>query len=342
MSHESLQPGHEVNESAGDACALSVVVPVFNEEEVLPEFHARLQAVLAGMTDRVEVIYVDDGSKDGTGEMIKKLHELESNVTAIRFSRNFGKEAAMSAGLQMSRGEAVILIDSDLQDPPELIPQMMEAWRMGADVVNMRRRDREGETVTKKVTSFLFYRVLNRMSEVSITEDVGDFRLLSRRVVDALNRLPERTRFMKGLFAWVGFRQVIQEYDRDPRAAGVTKWRYWRLWNFALEGITSFSTVPLRVASYVGFLCAASAFLFGLFFIAKTFFYGDPVKGFPTLILTILFLGGMQLMALGVIGEYLGRLFIEGKQRPLYLLDEYLPAKHLPPLAPEASSPEKR
>lgn len=329
MSVDSRNVSHRGKAWGGTPRTLSVVVPVFNEEEVLPEFHRRLQAVLCTLSEAFEIVYVDDGSQDGTADILRTFHALEGHVTVVRFSRNFGKEAAMTAGLQTASGEAVILIDADLQDPPEEIPAMVTAWLQGADLVNMRRRHRN-ESAVKKLTAHFFYRTLNRLSDVPIPEDVGDFRLLSRRVVDALNHLPERTRFMKGLFAWVGYRQVTLEYDKDARAAGYSKWRYWKLWNFALEGITSFSTVPLKIASYAGFLCAASAFVYALYFFIKTYFVGDPVRGFPTLILTILFLGGLQLMGMGVIGEYLSRMFTESKRRPLFLLDEFLPARQRP------------
>jgi glycosyltransferase involved in cell wall biosynthesis len=220
-----------------------------------------------------------------------------------------------------------VVIDADLQDPPELIPQMLATWRGGADMVNMRRRSREGETWFKKATARAFYRVINRLAEVDIPSNVGDFRLLSRRAVDSLNRLPERNRFMKGLFAWIGYAQVTVEYDRHPRAAGYTKWHYRKLWNFALEGITGFSVAPLKVATYVGFVCSAGAFLYALRFLIKALTVGDPVAGFPTLIVSILGLGGLQLMATGILGEYIGRLFIESKQRPLFLIDEYAPSR---------------
>ena len=307
-------------------CTLSVVVPVFNEQEALPAFHRRLVAALATVEGGSEVVYVDDGSTDATPRVLRELQVIEPAVAIARFSRNFGKEAALSAGLRLANGAAVIVIDADLQDPPELIPQMLQAWRDGADVVNMRRRSRKGETWLKKLTAHGFYRVMNRLSEVPIPQDVGDFRLLSRRVVDALNLLPERNRFMKGLFAWVGFRQTTIEYDRQPRVAGTTKWRYGKLWFFALEGITSFSVAPLKLASYAGFASALGAFLYALSFLIQTLLVGEPVRGFPTLIVTILLLGGLQLMATGILGEYLGRLFIETKRRPLYLLDDYRPA----------------
>ena len=312
--------------SSSAPCALSIIVPCYNEEDVLPIFHARLVAALAGLEDAWEVLYVNDGSKDGTLRILKALQSSSSCTGFAALSRNFGKEAAMSAGLRLARGDAVILIDADLQDPPELIPEMMQAWRQGVDVVNMKRRSRQGETWFKKASAHWFYRVINGLSEVPIPENVGDFRLLSRRAVESLNLLPERNRFMKGLFAWIGYRQVTIEYDRHARAAGETKWPYLKLLNFAIEGITGFSVVPLRLASYAGFLTAASAFIYALVLLVKTLTIGDSVKGFPTLILTILILGGLQLMAMGIIGEYLGRLFMESKNRPLYLLDEHTPA----------------
>ena len=267
---------------------------------------------------------MNDGSKDGTLHILKELQRTNPAVGVAALSRNFGKEAAMSAGLKLARGDAVILIDADLQDPPELIGEMVRVWQQGADVVNMKRSSRQGETWFKKASAAWFYKVINWLSEVHIPENVGDFRLLSRRAVDALNQLPESNRFMKGLFAWIGYKQVVVEYVRHPRAAGETKWPYFKLLNFAIEGITGFSVVPLRLASYAGFLTAFSAFVYALFLLVKTLTIGDSVKGFPTLILTILILGGLQLMAMGIIGEYLGRLFMESKRRPLFLIDEYI------------------
>ena len=309
------------------SCLLSVIVPAYNEEEVLPIFHGRLVAALANIKElagRWEVVYVNDVSKDGTLHILKELQRTNPAVGVAALSRNFGKEAAMSAGLKLARGDAVILIDADLQDPPELIGEMVRVWQQGADVVNMKRSSRQGETWFKKASAAWFYKVINWLSEVHIPENVGDFRLLSRRAVDALNQLPESNRFMKGLFAWIGYKQVVVEYVRHPRAAGETKWPYFKLLNFAIEGITGFSVVPLRLASYAGFLTAFSAFVYALFLLVKTLTIGDSVKGFPTLILTILILGGLQLMAMGIIGEYLGRLFMESKRRPLFLIDEYI------------------
>ena len=321
-----------------DSCLLSVIVPAYNEEEVLPIFHARLVAALANVREldgRWEVIYVNDGSKDGTLRILKQLQLTDPAIGVAALSRNFGKEAAMSAGLKLACGDAVILIDADLQDPPELIGEMVRVWQKGADVVNMKRSSRQGETWFKKASAAWFYKVINWLSEVHIPENVGDFRLLSRRAVDALNQLPERNRFMKGLFAWIGYKQVVVEYDRHPRAAGETKWPYLKLLNFAIEGITGFSVVPLRLASYAGFLTALSAFIYALFLLVKTLMIGDSVRGFPTLILTILILGGLQLMAMGIIGEYLGRLFMESKRRPLFLIDEYVAPQAVASVAAE-------
>jgi polyisoprenyl-phosphate glycosyltransferase len=316
------------------AGSVSVVIPVFNEEAVLAEFHRRLAAVLDRLAEPVEIVYVNDGSDDGTMLLLAALHDADPRVAVVDLSRNFGKEVAMSAGLDHANGDAVIVIDADLQDPPELIPEMIRAWHEGHDVVLMRRRSRAQESWFKKATARAFYRAIGRIGTVDIPENVGDFLLLSHRAVTALRRFPERSRFMKGLFAWIGFPCREIEYDRDGRYAGETKWNYWRLWNFALEGITSFSVVPLKAASYIGFATALVAFAYGGYFVVKTLAFGDPVRGFPTLVAVVLFLGGLQLMALGIIGEYLARMFIEVKQRPLYLVQRRLPpSRPLPPVA---------
>jgi glycosyltransferase involved in cell wall biosynthesis len=312
------QPAH--SSSTEPKAMLSVVVPVFNEAEVIVDFHRRLAAVLDGLAIAFEVLYVNDGSSDASMPLLREFCAADARVVLLDFSRNFGKEIAMTAGLDHADGDAVIVIDSDLQDPPELIPDMLREWQAGADVVMMRRRSREGETWFKKVTANLFYRVIGSIGELRIPADVGDFRLLSRRAVEALRALPERTRFMKGLFAWVGFRQVTLDYRRDARFAGQTKWNYWRLWNLALEGITSFSSAPLKLASYVGLAAAVYALGAGVYVFGKALLFGDPVAGYPSLMVTVLFLGGVQLIALGIIGEYLARMFVEVKARPLYLL----------------------
>jgi polyisoprenyl-phosphate glycosyltransferase len=306
--------------------ALSIVVPVFNEEVVLAEFHRRLAAVLDTLGLRVEVIYVDDGSSDGSSCLIEQLHASDPRVALLELSRNFGKEIAMSAGLDEAHGDAVVVIDADLQDPPERIPDMVAEWQRGCDIVLMRRMSRMSDGWLKRRTAHAFYGAMARIGSIRIPEDVGDFRLLSRRAVDALRSFPERSRFMKGLFAWIGYPTRSLEYDRAPRHSGTSKWSYWRLWNFAIEGITSFSAVPLKIASYVGCTAALLAFAYGVYVVAKTLMFGDPVRGYPTLITIVLLLGGLQLMALGIIGEYLARMFVEVKRRPLYLVQRRVEA----------------
>jgi glycosyltransferase involved in cell wall biosynthesis len=274
-----------------------------------------------------EIVFVNDGSKDNTLAAMYQWHEADPRVAVIDLSRNFGKEIAMSAGLDHAKGDAVIVIDADLQDPPELIPELVKQWEGGVDNVYAKRTVREGETILKKKTASWFYRLIQHVGHVRIPEDTGDFRLLSRRAVDSLSELREQHRFMKGLFTWIGYPSKAVPYRRDPRGAGASKWNYWKLWNLAIEGITSFSIVPLKIATYVGLTTAVIAFIYGFTVIYKTLVYGDPVRGFPTLMVVILFLGGVQLMSLGIIGEYLGRMFDETKRRPLYFLNRYLPAR---------------
>lgn len=306
---------------------LTVVVPAYNESEGLRAFHARLTAVFNTLDLECAVLYVDDGSGDDTYAIMRDLAASDARVATLRLSRNFGKELALTAGLDHAEADAVVVIDADLQDPPELIPTFVEHWRDGFDVVYGTRASRAGETRFKKFTASTFYRVIGRLSDTPVPRDTGDFRLLSRRALDALKQVRERQRFMKGLFTWVGFRQKAVIYARDERFAGATKWNYWKLWNFAIDGITSFSGAPLKVATYAGIGVALLAFLFGMWIIGKALLLGDPVKGYPSIMVAVLFLGGVQLMALGVIGEYLGRLYVEAKQRPLYLVDEYLPPR---------------
>lgn len=305
---------------------LSIVVPVYNEEAVLPEFHRRLSAVLRELPMRTEVIYVNDGSRDRTLSIIRELRAVDDHITVLDLSRNFGKEAAMTAGFDHAKGDAVVVIDADLQDPPELIPDLIEKWRAGYDMVYAQRSEREGESALKKLTAYAFYRIIQKFSRVHIPEDTGDFRLLSRRAVDALNSLREQHRFMKGLFAWIGFPHTAIRYRRDPRFAGTSKFNFWKLWNFALEGITSFTIAPLKIATYVGTLIAFFAFVYSGFVIYKTIRFGDPVAGYPSLMVVITFLGGVQLAFIGVLGEYIGRMFNETKRRPLYFLNCYEPA----------------
>ena len=306
---------------------LTVVVPAYNESEGLRAFHERLSAVFAEMGDLdCSVLYVDDGSRDDTWDIMCELRSADPRVAVLKLSRNFGKELALTAGLDHATADAVVVIDADLQDPPELIPQFVAEWRDGYDMVYGTRASRAGETAFKKWTAATFYRVIGSLSQTPIPHDTGDFRLLSRRALDALKGVRERQRFMKGLFTWVGFRQKSVVYARDARFAGETKWNYWKLWNFAIDGITSFSSSPLKLATYVGLLTAVFSFVFAVWVTVKALLWGDAVQGYPSLMVVVLFLGGMQLMALGVIGEYLGRLYVEAKQRPLYLIDTFEPA----------------
>lgn len=304
------------------AQTLAVVIPAHNEAEVISTFHARLAAVLDAVPARSTVVYVDDGSTDATWSCVESLATVDRRVVGLRLSRNFGKEAALTAGLDTADADAVVVIDADLQDPPELIPALLARLDDGFDVVYGSRASRAGETLVKRATSAAFYRVMDRLSHVPVPRDTGDFRVMSRRAVDAVRELRERQRFMKGVFAWIGYRQTALVYDRDPREAGETKWNYWRLTNLAIEGITSFSTAPLRLASWMGALTAFAAFAYAIWIFIKASIWGDPVHGYPTLMVVILFLGGAQLLALGVIGEYIGRSYMESKNRPLYFIQE--------------------
>ena len=306
---------------------LSVVVPVYNEFPVLGEFHQRISKVMSATGIDYEIIYVDDGSTDESAVLLIRLRDDDPAVAVIELSRNFGKEVALSAGLDNASGDAVIIIDADLQDPPELIDEFLREWRNGYDIVYGRRTDREGESWLKITTAKWFYRIINRLSDVEIPRDSGDFRLISRRALDALVSLRETHRYMKGLYAWVGFPQKEVPYLRQARAAGETKWNYWRLWNFALEGITSFSDVPLKMSTYLGVLTSSAAFVYGLYFLVRTIFLGNPVPGYPSLILVVLFLGGVQLICLGIIGEYLARTYNESKSRALYFVKGYHPSR---------------
>jgi len=308
---------------------LTVIAPAYNEAGIVATFHARLTAVLDGLDDvTAEVLYVDDGSSDGTARALHALADADPRVAVLELSRNFGKEAAMSAGLDHAQGDWVVVIDTDLQDPPELIPALLQKAAEGYDTVYARRRLRHGETWLKRRSAQAFYRVLGRLSgRVAIPPDTGDFRLMSGRVVEALKTLREQHRFMKGIFAWVGFPAAPLDYEREPRAAGQTSFSYWRLWNFALEGITSYSTAPLRLATYFGLAVALAAFVAGLWIVAKTLIWGDPVRGYPSLMVTVLLLGGVQLVFIGILGEYLGRVFGESKQRPLYFVQGFRAAR---------------
>ena len=309
---------------------LTVVVAAHNEAEALPVLHPRIAAVLdqlvreSGVDGRL--LYVDDGSSDGTWPVLQRIAAGDPRVALLRLSRNFGKEAALTAGLDRIDDGAALILDADGQDPPELIPQFVAKWREGFDDVHGTRREREGEGWLKKATAHGFYRVIGRLSKTPVPRDTGDFRLLSPRALAALRQLRERHRFMKGLFGWIGFNQIAISYDRGARVAGDSKFNFWRLWNFAIEGITSFSTAPLRLATYVGVATALLAFVYALWIVFKALLWGDPVAGWPTTMAVILLLGGIQLISLGMIGEYLGRLYDEAKQRPLYLVDSWQPA----------------
>jgi glycosyltransferase involved in cell wall biosynthesis len=325
VSMERLDDSHMASTTSGNL-KLSVVVPVYNEAEGLHEFHRRVSIVLESLPYKAEVIYVKDGSTDESIMIIKELRMSDPRVAIVDLSRNFGKEIAMTAGIDHACGDAVVVIDADLQDPPELIPKLTAEWQQGFDVVYAQRMGREGESSLKKVTAYAFYRVIQNVSRVAIPEDTGDFRLLSRRAVCALVQLREQHRFMKGLFAWIGFPQKKVPYSRLPRYAGKTKWNYWKLWNFALEGITSFTIAPLKMATYLGLVVAFSALVYAGVIVFKTLVYGNPVAGYPSLMVTILFLGGVQLIGIGIVGEYIGRMFNETKGRPLYFLKTHEPS----------------
>ena len=299
---------------------LSVVVPFHDEQENVGALHDRLCAVLDAEGLTWELVCVNDGSRDATLAALIRLARTDERVRVYDLSRNFGKEAALTAGLDQARGLVVVPLDADLQDPPELIPALIAKWREGFDVVNAVRAAREGEGWLKRMSAHWFYRVMNRLSAIEIPRDTGDFRLLSRAALEALRQMPERRRFMKGMFVWVGFPTASVTYRRAGRHAGRTSWNYWRLWNFALEGITSFSQVPLRIASYLGMAVALLSLLYATFLIVRTMLFGNMVSGYPSLMVAILFLGGTQLIALGVIGEYIGRIYEESKHRPIYII----------------------
>ena len=301
---------------------ISVVVPLYNEELNIDYLFERLLSVLSHLDMRYEIVCVNDGSKDNTIGCLIEHHHQNPRIKVVNLSRNYGKEIALSAGLDYANGNAVIPIDADLQDPPELIAELVEKWREGYDVVYATRRSRQGESWVKRFTANIFYRTIDGLSQVPIPRNTGDFRLLDRRVVDALKQMPERTRFMKGLFAWVGFKQTSVIYDRPSRYKGKTKWNYWKLWNFAIDGITSFSFLPLKVWSYVGLLVAIPSFFYASYLVIRTLIYGIDFPGYASIMVAVLFLGGVQLVSLGVLGEYLGRVYEEVKGRPLYLVRE--------------------
>lgn len=304
---------------------ISIIIPCYNEQEVIKTCHEHVLEGMAGLPFDFEIIYINDGSRDQTLNILKEINAEDKRARVLNFSRNFGKEAAMTAGLDHARGDALIILDADLQDPPSLIPELVKIWKEeNADVVYGQRVEREGETWFKKMTASGFYKIINHISAVEIPRNTGDFRLMNRRAVEALKKLREHHRFMKGLFAWIGYKQVALQYNRAPRAAGTTKWNYWKLSNFAMEGITSFSIVPLRIATLAGFLISLFAFGYGGFIIFKTLMFGRDLPGYPSLMVMITFLSGIQLLTIGILGEYIGRIFGETKNRPLYFIEEEL------------------
>lgn len=301
---------------------ISVVIPFYNEEKNVDQLFQRLIEVLDKLKTTYEIICVNDGSQDDTLNCLVKYHQTQPQIKVINLSRNFGKELALTAGIDFANGEAIIPIDADLQDPPELIEQLITKWREGYDVVYATRNSRQGESWLKRFTAHYFYKTIGKMSPISLPHNTGDFRLLDRKVVEALKQMPERTRFMKGLFTWVGFKQTSILFERHPRFQGNTTWNYWKLWNFALDGITSFTSLPLKVWSYIGLSVSLISLLYASFLIIRTLILGIDVPGYASLMVAILFLGGIQLITLGIIGEYLGRVYEEVKGRPLYFVRE--------------------
>ena len=302
--------------------SLSVVVPIYNEASSLEKFFAAVIPALSGVTENFEIICINDGSTDSSLSLLQRLHRAEPRIKVVDLTRNFGKELALTAGLDAATGDAVIPMDADLQDPPELIPKLVERWLEGFDMVVAVRDDRRSDSWIKRNAANMFYRVIGRIGEVPVPSNAGDFRLIDRTVVEVLKRLPERNRFMKGIFAWVGFRQAVVTYARPPRAAGESKWGYWKLWNLALEGIFSMTTMPLRVWTYFGVGVALLAGCYMVFIVVRTLLYGVDVAGYPSLIVAILFFSGINMVGLGILGEYVGRIFVEVKQRPLYLIND--------------------
>jgi len=319
-------PDGKTPAAASRKIGLSLVVPILNESETVGPFLDRVVPIVAEIMDRqggnlgYEIIFVDDGSTDDSVQQLIRRRDDNDAIKIVSLSRNFGKDVALTAGLEHARGAAVVPLDVDLQDPPEAIPTLYAKWLEGFDVVYGTRVDRNSDSAAKRTTAGLFYRVFNRIADTKIPSNAGDFRLLDRRVVEALNQLSERNRFMKGLYAWVGFRQTSVDIVRNARVAGSSKWRYWRLWNFALDGITAFSTMPLRVWSYVGGVIAALSFAYALFLILRTLVFGADVPGYASIMVAVLFMGGINLTTLGIIGEYLGRTYTEVKRRPLYIV----------------------
>lgn len=303
---------------------VSILVPAYNEEEVLYMLYERVSTLMNSMQQYdFEILLVNDGSKDKTFSIMKDLRKKDKRICYLNLSRNYGKETAMIAGLDYIKGDCVIIIDADLQDPPELIPDMLKFWEEGYDDVYAKRKSRKGETWLKKFTSKMYYRTLQSVTKIEIQKDTGDFRLLDRRCVEALKKLRESERYTKGLYSWIGYNKKEILYDRDPRAAGKTKWNYGKLINLSIDGLTSFTTAPLRWAAFLGVIVSLIAFIYMLIIILRTIICGVDVPGYASTMVVILFLGGLQLISLGIIGEYLGRAFYESKGRPLYFIDCY-------------------
>lgn len=303
---------------------VSLIIPVYNEEAAVPIFLDTVRPLLAAEKYAFELLFVNDGSGDGTLDFLLAAREQDPRIKIVNFSRNFGKELALAAGFQAASGDAVIPMDVDLQDPPELITQFLRQWEAGYDVVIGVRKHRTSDTIFKRRSAALFYKFFNYLCGNRLVPNAGDYRLMNRASLDALNSLTERVRFTKGLYAWIGFQQTVVPYDRPPRVAGTSKWNAWKLWNFALDGITSFSTLPLRIWSYVGFVVALIGFLYAIFLVMRTLIFGADLPGYPSQMVVLLVLGGLILMSLGIIGEYLGRVFEESKGRPQYLVRSYI------------------
>ena len=309
---------------------LSIIVPCYNESEVVEKFFSAMvgnNGILNNLGLNCELVFINDGSKDNTLELLKAQKEIYSNksnldIKIVNLSRNFGKEAAMSAGFSVASGEAIVPMDADLQHPASLIPKFVELWRQGYDVVLAKRVNRQDESALKRFCSSIFYKLNNKISEIEIPQNVGDFRLFTKKVLNAINSLPENQRFMKGIFAWVGFRSITIEYEEQERIAGSSKFNGWKLWNFALQGITGFGTLPLRIWTYIGFIVSFLAFIYASFLILRTLIMGIDLPGYASLVVIILFLGGLQLMGVGILGEYVGRIYMESKRRPPFIIDE--------------------
>ncbi|MPL91523.1 putative glycosyltransferase [bioreactor metagenome] len=303
---------------------VSLLIPAYNEEKVLQLLYQRIKAIIDNLNQyEWEVLFINDGSKDNTLAVLYSIRNQDNRINVLDLSRNYGKEVAMLAGFDYVKGDAVIILDADLQDPPELIPQMLEQWELGYDDVYAKRNSRKGETFIKKKTSQWFYKILQKSTDIPIQLNTGDFRLLDKSCVKALKQIREANRYTKGMFSWIGYNKKEILFDRDPRAAGETKWNYLKLFSLAIEGITSFTTKPLRISTFIGGIISVLSFIYAIYMLYDTIVYGNDVKGYPSLLVTILFLGGIQLLSLGILGEYIARIFIETKNRPTYFARTY-------------------